>query len=103
MILIAVAWVISLFLAFLPLSPQLKYVFTDRAIILDNLFFANVTVRLDAAKDWSEKLLTFNPQLQSAPAEMVYKIRNAISWSELYAALENVTAARMLNVQRFIG
>jgi len=96
-------WTVSLFLALLPFTNRLQYVFTDRAVIPENLFFENVTVRFDAAKEWAEKLLTFAPEMKLASADTVYQIRNAISWSDLRSVLGNVSAASILETQSYIG
>ena len=87
----------------LPFANSLQYVFTDRAVIPDNLFFENVIVRFDAAKDWAQKLLTFAPQLQSASRETAYQIRDAATWSDLQAAIRNASVASILEPQSFIG
>ena len=103
LLLIASTWAISLFLALLPFANSLQYVFTDRAVVPDNLFFENVIVRFDAAKDWAEKLLTFAPQLQSASRETAYQIQDATTWSDLQAAIRNASVASILEPQSFIG
>jgi len=89
-------------LALLPFSNRLQYVFTNRAIIPVNMFFENVIVGFDSAKDWAEKLLTFAPELQSASPALVYQIRDAASWSDLQSILGNVSVASILDTQSFI-
>jgi len=101
--LIAMTWAVSLFLALLPFSNRLQFMFTNRAIIPENHFFENVIVRFDSAKVWAEKLLTFVPELQSASPEVVYQIRDAASWSDLQSILGNVSIANVLDAQSFIG
>ena len=96
-------WTISIILALLPFSHHLQYVFTDRAIIRDNLFFDNVVVRFEAAKEWAEKLLTFSPELQSASRETVLRIRDAVSWADLQSALGGISLANALQTERFFG
>jgi len=101
--LIVMTWAVSLFLALFPFTTRLQYVFTNRAIIPGNLFFENVIVGFDSAKDWAEKLLTFSPELQSASSKIVFQIRDATSWSELQSTLGNVSVASVLDAQSFIG
>ena len=103
LILISFTWAISLFLALLPFSHQLQRVFTNRAIIRDNLFFRNVIVGFEAARRWAESIITFSPELQSATSATVANIRSANSWSDLQSALGNVSYANMLETQTFFG
>ena len=103
LILITASWTFSLLLAFLPFSTNLQHVFTDQAIIRDNLFFENVTVRFNSAKNWAEKLLTFSPDFRSASAETAQKIRDSRSWPELHASLGNASEASILDTESFIG
>ena len=87
----------------LPLAESLQYVFNNRAVIPDNLFFETVIVRFDAVKNWAEKLLTFDPRLQSASREIAYQIRDAATWSDLQAVIRNASLASILEPQGFIG
>ena len=93
----------SLFFALLSFADLLQYVFNNRAVISDNLFFENVIVRFDAVKDWAEKLLTFDPQLQSVSQETAYQIRDAATWSDLQAVIHNASLASILEPQTLIG
>ena len=60
-------------------------------------------VRFDAAKDWAQKLLTFDPKLKSASRETAYQIRDAATWSDLQAVICNASVASILDPQSFIG
>jgi len=103
LVLIALSWTISLFLAMLPFSTSLQYIFTTKAIIPNNLYFQNVMVDFNSAKQWAETLLTFIPETQSFSKETVLNIRNAVSWVDLQSSVANVSAENMLNIKGFIG
>jgi len=92
-----------MFLALLPFSSHLEFIFTDRAIIHDNLFFENAVVRFESAKIWAEKLVTYSPELQTASRNRVLRISNAASWSDLQSALGNVSVAKVLETERYFG
>ena len=93
----------SFTLALLPFSPSLQYVFTDQAIIKNNPFFRNIVVGFDSAKSWTERLLTFEPQLANASAELVYQIRGATTWSGLQSTLGNISLADLIGPSGFLG
>ena len=93
----------SFTLALLLFSPSLQYVFTNEAIIENNPFFRNVVVGFDSAKNWTERLLTFEPQLANASAELVYQIRGATTWSGLQSTLENISLADLIDPSDFLG
>ena len=103
LILITLSWTISLFLALLPFTTSLQYIFAERALIPDNVFFRNVTVNFDAAKNWAEKLLTFSPEMQLCSEDVVHQIRDAVSWADLQSAIANASMADTLNIRGFIG
>ena len=93
----------SFTLALLPLSPLLQDIFTNHAIIENNPFFRSVVVSFDSAKNWTERLLTFEPQLANASAELVYQIRGATTWSGLQSTLENISLADLIDPSGFFG
>ena len=101
--LVIFAWSLSFTMALLPLSPPLQYIFTDQAIIENNPFFRNIFVSFDSAKNWTERLLTFEPELANASAELVYQIRGATTWSGLQSTLGNISLANLLDPSGFLG
>lgn len=96
LILISFTWIFSLLLALIPFSTSLQYIFTDRAVIQHNPFFRNVVVDFDSAKNWAERLLTFEPELRNTTVDVVYRIRGATTWSGLKDLLGNIRLAELL-------
>ena len=99
----ASTWVISITLALIPFSTNLQYFFTNLAYIPNKYIFDYEVVEFASAKFWAEQLLTFSPELQYATEETVFRIRNAVSWPDLYSVVANESIASILDTQNLIG
>ena len=103
LILIALAWCIPSILTIPFQLESYQYIFANRAIIPDNVFFRNVVVKFDDAQMWLENLLTFKPKLQNVTMKMLYEIRNATSWNMLQEIATNLGMPEELKKTAVLG
>ena len=101
--LILSSWIFSFFLALLPFSTTLEFIFKDEAIVKEYYFFRKFFVRLDSAKNWTENLLTYDPVFKSSLIDTAERIRDAASWHELQSLVANSSVAFALEADQYFG
>jgi len=100
---IFLSWFFAFLLAFIPLSPSLEYIFADRVTLRNAAFFEHILVRLDSAKSWAEKLLTYDPNIALASHDVIPKIRSSHSWQDLRNAIGNTSSITFIEPTRYFG
>ena len=103
MFLIALTWCLSIF-AIIPIFlERYQYVFSNRAVVPDNVFFGDIIVDFDEARTWLEKLPTYKAELQNVTVESLYEIQNATSWNTLQMIATVFGEASQLNHTALLG
>ena len=104
LVLILLSWTFSISLALVPVLPQLQSVFADRALLQDNSFFPSKVTYFAEAKNWSEKLLTYDPSFTHRSPEVAsHEIETATSWHGLRSALGDAKWAEILETNNYFG
>ncbi|XP_076814045.1 uncharacterized protein LOC143460429 [Clavelina lepadiformis] len=100
---ISFAWIFSILLAFIPLAPNLDYLYTDVAWVEDNPYFQNATVKFSSAQRWIEKLFTFDPNYTDLPDQATDDVRRATSWGKLQTFVQKQNSKQTLEISRYYG
>ncbi|CAK8675562.1 unnamed protein product [Clavelina lepadiformis] len=98
---ISFAWIFSILLAFIPLAPNLDYLYTDVAWVEDNPYFQNATVKFSSAQRWIEKLFTFDPNYSELPDQTIDDVKRATSWGRLRTFVQEQNSTQTLQVSRY--
>ncbi|XP_076812070.1 uncharacterized protein LOC143459012 [Clavelina lepadiformis] len=100
---ISFAWIFSILLAFIPLAPNLDYLYTDVAWVEDNPYFQNATVKFSSAQRWIEQLFTFDPSYSELPDQVIDDVKQVTSWGQLQAIIHDQNRSQTLKISRFYG
>ena len=102
---ILIVWILSLAIALLPLMPtKFQSVFVEKAFMYENPFFENAIVKFDSAKNWTRKLMTFDPDFANTSDQIFQRIEEANSWYSLQNIIETSTmSASYFQPAQFLG
>ena len=102
---ILIVWILSLAIALLPMMPtKFQSVFAEEAFLYENPFFENAIVKFDSAKNWTRKLITFDPDFANTSDQIFQRIEETNSWYFLQNIIEtSAMSASYFQPAQFLG